>query len=292
MKERKKLLVFIYVLIFLFQIVNPTNSERPWPQAKAKSKHFVLVHGACHGAWSWYRLVPLLRSLGHTVTAFDLAASGIDPRQLKDIPSVSDYIGPLSDFMAALPRHQKVVLVGHSLGGWALSRAMERFPEKISVAVFISALTPGPTLNISTLEQERMRRQGPPLDIRYTYGNGPNNPPTALLFGPLFSATNLYQLSPIEDLTLATTLLRPIRLYSNEDLSKELMLTSEKYGLVNRVFIMASEDQVIKMDFQKWMIERNPPTEVRKIIGSDHMVMMGKPIELSVHLQDIAEKYI
>ncbi|CAK9153122.1 unnamed protein product [Ilex paraguariensis] len=227
MKERKKLLVFIYVLIFLFQVVNPTNSERPWPQAKAKSKHFVLVHGACHGAWSWYRVVPLLRSLGHTVTALDLAASGIDPRQLNDIPSVSDYIGPLSDFMAALPRHQKVVLVGHSLGGWALSRAMERFSEKISVAIFVTAGTPGPTLNISTLEQEWIKRFGPQLDNHYTYGDGPNKPPTALLLGPLFLAARLYQLSPIEDLTLATTLLRPRRLYSDKDLSKELMLTNE-----------------------------------------------------------------
>ncbi|CAK9153124.1 unnamed protein product [Ilex paraguariensis] len=245
MKERKKLLVFIYVLIFLFQIVNPTNSDRPWPLAKAKSKNLVLVHGACHRAWSWYR-------------------------QLNDIPSVSDYIGPLSDFMAALPRHQKVVLVGHSLGGWAISRAMKRFSKKFFVAVFVTVLMPGPTLNISTLEQERMRRQGPPLDTRYTYGNGPNNPPTALLFGPLFLEANLYQLSPIE----------------------ELMLMSEEYGSVNRVFIMANEDQVIQMDFQQWMIERNTPTEVRKITGPDHMVMMGKPIELSVHPEDIVEKYV
>ncbi|CAK9153121.1 unnamed protein product [Ilex paraguariensis] len=44
------------------------------------------------------------------------------------------------------------------------------------------------------------------------------------------------------------------------------------------------------MDFQQWMIDRNPPTEVRKITGSDHMVMMCKPIELSVHLHDIAKK--
>ncbi|KAL7240066.1 hypothetical protein ACSBR2_005848 [Camellia fascicularis] len=31
--------------------------------------HFVLVHGACHGAWCWYKLKPLLESHGHKVTA-------------------------------------------------------------------------------------------------------------------------------------------------------------------------------------------------------------------------------
>lgn len=56
--------------------------------------------------------------------------------------------------MAALPPDERVILVGHSLGGLAVSQAMERFPSKISVAVFVTALMPGPNLNISTLQQE------------------------------------------------------------------------------------------------------------------------------------------
>ncbi|GLT49958.1 hypothetical protein SLA2020_234790 [Shorea laevis] len=31
----------------------------------AKQSHFILVHGVCHGAWSWYKLKPLLESAGH-----------------------------------------------------------------------------------------------------------------------------------------------------------------------------------------------------------------------------------
>ena len=55
--------------------------------------------------------------------------------------------------MEALPSHERVILVSHSLGGMAISQAMEYFPSKISVAVFVTALMPGPTLNISTLNQ-------------------------------------------------------------------------------------------------------------------------------------------
>ncbi|OMO74180.1 hypothetical protein CCACVL1_16916 [Corchorus capsularis] len=123
------------------------NSSEPY------SKHFVLVHGSCHGSWSWYKLVPLLKSGGHNVTAIDLAGSGVDPQQVNTLRSISDYIKPLRDFMESLPDQQKVVLVGHSLGGLAISQAMERFPHKISVAVFVTALMPGPTLNISTLTE-------------------------------------------------------------------------------------------------------------------------------------------
>ena len=43
-------------------------------------KHFVLVHGLCHGAWSWYKVTTALESAGHRVTALDLAASGAPAR--------------------------------------------------------------------------------------------------------------------------------------------------------------------------------------------------------------------
>jgi protoheme IX farnesyltransferase len=33
---------------------------------------FVLVHGACHGAWCWSRLIPELEGLGHRAVALDL----------------------------------------------------------------------------------------------------------------------------------------------------------------------------------------------------------------------------
>ncbi|GMP38170.1 hypothetical protein CsSME_00009519 [Camellia sinensis var. sinensis] len=148
----KNQMVLVSLLIFLHHITKATIASETSPPTS--SKHFVLVHGSCHGAWSWYKLVPLLRSSGHRVTALDLAASGINPELVDDIPSVSDYFKPLQDFMASLPRHERVVLVGHSFGGLAVCQAMENFPEKISVAVFVTAMMPGPCLNISTLFQE------------------------------------------------------------------------------------------------------------------------------------------
>ncbi|XP_047333643.1 salicylic acid-binding protein 2-like [Impatiens glandulifera] len=56
-----------------------------------ESKHFVLVHGACHGAWCWYKLKPLLESAGHKVTAIDMAASGINPKKIEEVWTFDDY---------------------------------------------------------------------------------------------------------------------------------------------------------------------------------------------------------
>ncbi|GJM91964.1 hypothetical protein PR202_ga08387 [Eleusine coracana subsp. coracana] len=104
--------------------------------------HFVLVHGVCHGAWCWYKVAAILEFTGHRVTALDMAACGARPGRAEDVTSFEDYSRPLLDTVAALPPEEKVVLVGHSFGGQSLALAMERFPDKVDVAVFISAAMP------------------------------------------------------------------------------------------------------------------------------------------------------
>ena len=124
-------------------------------------RHFVLVHGAGHGAWSWYRVLTLLKSAGHKVTALDLAASGIHPKQAHELRSLSDYLEPLMEFMASLPAEERVILVGHSFGGACNSVAMEKFPEKISVTVYATALMPGPDLNFLALNEQVLLSSSP-----------------------------------------------------------------------------------------------------------------------------------
>uniref|UniRef100_A0A803PF26 (S)-hydroxynitrile lyase n=1 Tax=Cannabis sativa TaxID=3483 RepID=A0A803PF26_CANSA len=257
------------------------------------SSHFVLVHGAGHGAWCWYKVANLLQSTGHKVTTIDLTASGINPIQVTQVNgSLVDYAKPLMDFMASLPSSEaaeEVVLVGHSLGGLSISLAMESFPHKISAAVFVTALMPGPNLTYHNIYQENTRRFGSPMDSTFIYGQGPNNPPTAVLFGPNLLASKFYQLSPPEDLVLALTLLRPYDQFSNEELlSEQLKLTKEKYGSVRRVFIVCDQDYVIEESMQRWMIEKNPPHEVMVINQTDHMVMFSNPLMLFSHLEQIA----
>ncbi|KAK6237565.1 hypothetical protein QUC31_003034 [Theobroma cacao] len=275
---------------------------------KGKS-HFVLVHGACHGAWCWYKVVTLLKSAGHQVTALDLAAFGVHPKQVHELHSMSDYSEPLMEFMESLPPKERVILVGHSMGGVTISIAMERFPEKVSVAVFAPASMPGPELSYISLRQAAVvmpaaaccsRRCKDLSSIRDWDPLWTHNLRLMmvlislqlhLLFGPSFMSTKLYQLSPPEDLTLATMLARPFGINDDAASVEETELTREKYGCVRRVFIVCDKDKVTDEDFQRWMIENNPPEEVKLISESDHMVMFSKPQELCSCLEEIAEKY-
>lgn len=118
------------------------------------SKHFVLVHGLCHGAWCWFKLATLLKSVGHRVTALDLGSSGVNPKRLDEVNSISDSLQPLMDFIASLPHDERVILVGHSYGGMAISLAIESFPDKVSAAVYVTAFMPNIVFPPATLVQE------------------------------------------------------------------------------------------------------------------------------------------
>ncbi|AES94788.1 putative 3-oxolaurate decarboxylase [Medicago truncatula] len=257
------------------------------------TSHFVLVHGACHGAWCWYKIITLLKSAGHEVTSLDMAASGIHPKQVHELDSVTDYYEPLIEFLRSLPQDQRVILVGHSLGGMCISVAMELFPKKIAAAVFVTAFMPSPDLSFLTLLQEYQQRLDSSLDTKIMFDDSPNDKPNgSMLFGPQFLATKLYQLSPPEDLSLAMSLIRPVRSFADQELlGEKTSVTQNNYGTVAKVYIVCQQDKVLEHDFQLSMIERNPANDVKVIVDADHMAMFSKPKELFAYLQEIAGAY-
>ncbi|KAJ9177199.1 hypothetical protein P3X46_012438 [Hevea brasiliensis] len=257
-------------------------------QSDAGQRHFVLVHGACHGAWCWYKVSALLKSAGYSVTALDMAASGVHPKQVHELHSFLDYFEPLMEFMESLPPEERVVLVGHSMGGIGVSVAIEKFPEKISAGVFVAAAMPGPDFDYKTIAQKYPKESFSPMDSKYIYDNGPNNPPTATVIGPNFMASKFYHFSSPENLVLATLLVRPYPLFSDLAIHNEILPTKERYGSVHRVYIVCDQENDV---FQRLMIENNPPDEVKVIPDSDHMVMFSKPHDLCSSLMEIGDKY-
>jgi pimeloyl-ACP methyl ester carboxylesterase len=99
----------------------------------------VLVHGAFAGAWCWEPVLPGLDAAGHDVQAIDLPGSGEDPTPPGDV-SLYAYAQRICDTVAAGP--EPVVLVGHSMGGMAITQAAARCPEPIAALVYVAAFLP------------------------------------------------------------------------------------------------------------------------------------------------------
>ncbi|CAL9444073.1 hypothetical protein SUDANB121_02321 [Nocardiopsis dassonvillei] len=79
----------------------------------------LLVHGAGAGAGTWHALVPALVERGHRVVTVDLRGHGRSPRGGYSVQALGD------DLVDSLPGGADLA-VGHSLGGLALSLAVER----------------------------------------------------------------------------------------------------------------------------------------------------------------------
>ncbi|CAJ1942699.1 unnamed protein product [Sphenostylis stenocarpa] len=250
-------------------------------------KHFVLVHGACHGAWCWYKLKPGLECAGHKVTVLDLSACGINLKKIEDVDTFLEYTEPLLQLLGTIPHNEKVVLVGHSHGGINIALAMEKFPEKIAVGIFLTAFAPDiqhhPSYVLDKFQE--ITPSADWLDTKFT----PTGNKTLMLFGPKFLSNKLYQLSSVEDLELVKTLARPTSLFT-EDLSQQKNFSKEGYGSVPRVFIVCTEDHAIPLDYQLWMIQNAGFNDVLEIKGADHMAMISKPQEVSDSLHQIATK--
>jgi hypothetical protein len=85
----------------------------------------VFVHGAMHGAWAWdEHFLPYFASRGWRVVALDLRGHGNSPSQRSVLwASVRDYVDDIAQVVDKLPNPP--VLIGHSLGGFAIQRYLE-----------------------------------------------------------------------------------------------------------------------------------------------------------------------
>jgi len=98
--------------------------------------HFVLVHGAYHGAWCWDELRTELERGGHSSTAVDLPNEDPDAGAERYVDEV----------LQAVPRRaDAVVMVGHSLAGLTIPIAASR--TRTAMTIYLCALLPVPGLS-------------------------------------------------------------------------------------------------------------------------------------------------
>ncbi|KAM3230953.1 hypothetical protein ACQJBY_061238 [Aegilops geniculata] len=164
------------------------------PADQASSKHFVLVHGVCVGGWAWFKVATRLRDAGHRVNTPDLAASGVDPRPLREVSTFRDYSKPLLDLLGSVSPGEKVVLVGHSLGGVSIALACELFPEKVAAAVFVSAFMPDHRSPPSYVLEKYEKRRMDWMDMEFKPQDPEGKLPISIRFGPLVTRAKFYQL--------------------------------------------------------------------------------------------------
>lgn len=204
---------------------------------------YVLVHGSWHGGWVWDRVLPGLAEAGHRVAAPDLPGRGDDPRAPASV-TLSDHVDRVVRCLEQVDR--PAILVGHSFGGFVISHAAERVPDRVRLLVYVGAflLRAGETvLEVATSVPPVV----PHLDIREDEG--------VIAVRPEAAREVFYQDCSPEDAQRATARLVPEALGPRRTPAQ---LTEERFGRVPRVYVETLEDRALPPSLQRKMYEALP----------------------------------
>nr|WP_321507727.1 alpha/beta fold hydrolase [uncultured Celeribacter sp.] len=116
---------------------------------------FLLVHGACHGAWCWRDLLSAMKARGLKARAIDLPGHGRDHTDYTEVSLDSYKRAILED----ISKHGgPVILVGHSAGGYPITAAAQDAPDKIVQLVYLCAYVPEAGKSIADLRRAATRQ--------------------------------------------------------------------------------------------------------------------------------------
>ncbi|MDO9637766.1 MAG: alpha/beta fold hydrolase [Pseudotabrizicola sp.] len=232
---------------------------------------FLLIHGSCHGAWCWHRVIPALAALGHSVRAIDLPGHGRDRTPASEV-TLDAYAQAICGALSG-----PTIVVGHSMAGYPITAAAEADPGHIAALVYLCAYAP-----VSGMTLGDMRRAGPrqPLApaIRVDKAGG------TFSFDPAQTNALFYHDCDPQAQTLASLCLTPQPIAPQET---PLTLTPRSQSLP-RHYIRCTDDRAIPPEYQQAMAQSVPQAH-RSTLPASHSPFFACPDLLAQRLHAIAQ---
>jgi pimeloyl-ACP methyl ester carboxylesterase len=260
--------------------------EVQYAQAGTEGPVVVLVHGIASRAAQWERVMGILGER-HRVIAPDLLGHGLSAKPRGDYSLGAQACG-VRDLLAALG-HDRISLVGHSLGGGIAMQFAYQFPERVErlalissgglgreVSVFLRAATlPGSEVVLPLLAGSWVRRAGRRLD-RLVGGYLPAGLHEALVgFGslgdPATRSAFVHTARSVIDVSGQRVDGRD-RLYLAEDLPM--------------LVVWGAKDAILPVAHGRALAEQLPSARYVEFPGSGHFPHLAEPRRLADVLDD------
>ena len=228
--------------------------------------HFVLVHGAYHGAWCWDLLRRDLESGGHSTSAVDLPID--DPRAGGERYA--------DEVLGAVPKTPDgIVLVGHSLAGLTIPIVAARVETRL--AIYLCALLPVPGVSFDAQHAD--------LDTGFRPSESPVENADGSVSWPEQGAVEMFYHDCDPDLAAASARqLRPQRWRITQEVTP-----LRTWPAVRSAYIMCADDRAVPRAYSARAAREHLRVEAIEMPGG-HSPFLSRPKELAAQLSLLASQ--
>ena len=228
---------------------------------------YLLIHGAWHGGWCWRKVVPLLEAGGHRVLAPDLPGHGEDKTDPATV-TLESYTKCICEIVGR--QTKPVILVGHSMGGVAITQAAENCPDRVGALIYLCAFLPrnGESLMTWASQDHESMVNASTVDPR---ADG------AISFNPEYSREAFYGNCTDEDVAFAQSNLVA---QSPAPFGTPVQTSVARWGRISRYYIECERDRAITPRLQREMQQHSPCRQTFSI-DTDHSPFLSAPDQLA-----------
>lgn len=214
------------------------------------AKNILLVHGAWQGKWAWESVANQLVDDGFNVLAIDLPGSGEDTTSLSQV-NMAAYAQAINEKAQELSDDGDIILIGHSMGGAAVTEAASIRPDLFCKIVYVCAFVPRHGESVAKLsnESKTLGTAGPVTLLNEEDGS------LELIHTNIQSTFfNDY----LADVTMLLDLFRPQPTKPLVD----LITLTQGYEQLNKAYIICDQDLAISPKLQSLMAKRAHINEI------------------------------
>jgi pimeloyl-ACP methyl ester carboxylesterase len=237
---------------------------------------FVLVHGAFAGGWVWGPLAELLEQNGHTVEAPDLPGGGRNRTPVSEV-TLDAYAKRICEVLAARP--EPAVLVGHSMGGVAITQAAPGCADRIASMVYVAAFLPQDGESLIGLTQ-LPEGEGDQVQANLVVSG---DPPFATMPAEASrAATYAHCSDEMAAWAIASRTPQPVFPFT-----EPVALGGFDFAGIPRAYVFCAQDNAIPPPLQRRMIAAAGCDPVLEL-DTDHVPQLSRTAELAEILEQIA----
>jgi pimeloyl-ACP methyl ester carboxylesterase len=222
----------------------------------------LLVHGSCHGAWCWDRLLPELAARGIPARALDLPGHGQDRTPPAQV-ALDSYA--IAIRRAVTEMGGRAALLGHSAGGYAIAAAAEADPQMVEKLIFLCAYLPVSGQSLSDMRKVWHEQPLVPHIRRSPDGH-------SFDFDPDRIPELFYHDCPAETVTFARAHLCP------QPMAPQVtpLNLSGAFEAIEKHYIVCADDRAIPPAYQRVMAGGLPAGRVSELPAS-HSPFLSMP---------------